>query len=66
LRELLDAPEVRAALPPQLLGRDPPSNWVEGFKKVFLAQGYIWLGVLLLFVVVLPQFRRNLALLRHR
>jgi hypothetical protein len=68
LRELLDAPQVRAALPPQLLARDPPSNWVEGFKKAFLAQGYIWLGsgVLLLFAVVLPHFRRNLALLRDR
>ena len=44
LRELLDTPEIRAALPPELLSRDTPSNWVEAFKRTFLAQGYIWLG----------------------
>lgn len=54
LRELLDAPELRAALPPELLSRNTPSNWVEAFKRTFLAQGYIWLGagVLLLIAFV--------------
>ena len=37
LRQLLDAPEIRAALPPALLSRDAPPNWVEAFKKTFLA-----------------------------
>jgi hypothetical protein len=54
LRELLDAPEIRAALPPDLLSRDTPSNWVEAFKRTFLGQGYVWLGagVLLLIAFV--------------
>ena len=54
LQELLAAPEIRAALPPELLSRDAPSNWVEAFKRVFLGQGYVWLsvGFLLLIGVV--------------
>jgi hypothetical protein len=54
LRELLDTPQIRAALPPELLSRDPRSNWVEVLKRTFLAQGYTWLGagVLLLMAVV--------------
>jgi hypothetical protein len=59
LRELLDAPELRAALPPELLSRNTPSNWVEAFKRTFLAQGYIWLGagVLLLIAFVAREAR---------
>jgi hypothetical protein len=54
LRELLDAPELRAALPPGLLSRDPPENWVEAFKRIFLGEGYGWLGAgaLLLIAVI--------------
>jgi hypothetical protein len=44
LRQLLDAPEIHAALPPELFSRDTPRNWVEAMKKTFLAQGYTWLG----------------------
>ena len=59
LRQLLDAPEIRAALPPALFSRDAPPNWVEAFKKTFLRQGYIWLsaGVLLL-ICVAARMRR--------
>ena len=53
LRELLDAPELRAALPPELLSRNTPSNWVEAFKRTFLAQGYIWLGAGVLLLIAL-------------
>ncbi len=54
LRKLLDTPEIRAALPPELLSRDPSSNWVEALKRTFLTQGYTWLGagVLLLIIVI--------------
>lgn len=54
LRQLLDTPEIRAALPPELRSRATPSNWVETFKRTFLAPGYLWLGagVLLLIAVV--------------
>jgi hypothetical protein len=45
LRELLGAPEIRAALPPQLLTREAPSNGVEAFKRTFLGHAYVWLGV---------------------
>jgi hypothetical protein len=61
LRAMLDTPEIRAALPPELLSRTPPSNWVEAFKATFLAQGYTWLGagVLLLIVVIAGEARRS-------
>ncbi len=55
LRQLLDAPEIHAALPPELLSRDTPPNWVEAIKRTFLAQGYTLLGagiVLLLLTVI--------------
>jgi len=54
LRELLDTPEIRAALPPELLSRDKPSNWIETFKRIFLSGRYGWLGagVLLLIAVL--------------
>ncbi len=56
LRELLDAPEIRAALPPELLSRATPSNWVERFKRAFLAQGYALLGAgVLLFIAVIGR-----------
>jgi hypothetical protein len=45
LRELLDAPEIRSALPPELLPRNPPRPWVEVFKQGFLRLGFVWLGL---------------------
>jgi hypothetical protein len=60
LRDLLAAPEIRAALPPQLLSRDAPSNGVEALKRTFLGHGYVWLGVgffLLIGVVALGRAR---------
>ncbi len=51
LRELLDAPQIRAALPPDLLSRDTPSNWVEAFKRTFLGQGCVWLGAGVLLLI---------------
>ena len=32
LRELLDTPEIRSALPPTLLSANAPHPWVEAFK----------------------------------
>ena len=68
LRGLIDTPQIRAALPPALLLRDPPSNWVEAFKRTFLAHGRTWLGAgLLLLIVVIArdarvrQIRRSAA-----
>jgi hypothetical protein len=57
LRELLDMPEIRSALPPMLLSRDAPPNGIEAFKRNFLAYGYIWIssGVLLLILTVAFQ-----------
>jgi hypothetical protein len=57
LRQLLDTSQIRAVLPPKLLSRDAPSNWVEAFKRTFLAQGYTWLGagVLLLLLTVIAR-----------
>lgn len=54
LRQLLDTPQIGAALPPQLFSRDPPSNWVEAFKRAFLGGAYGWLGggLLLLFALI--------------
>lgn len=62
LRALLDTPEIRAALPPKLLSRSTPSNWVEAFKRTFLAQGYAWLGagLFLLMVLMAREARRSL------
>jgi hypothetical protein len=68
LRELLDAPELRAALPPELLSRNTPSNWVEAFKRTFLAQGYIWLGagvLLLIAFVAREAWVRQFGRSRH-
>ncbi|HEY3623532.1 MAG TPA: hypothetical protein VGL12_14305 [Roseiarcus sp.] len=63
LRELLDAPEIRSALPPELLSKDKPRNWVETFKRTFLGRGYTWLGlgVLLLIAVVARDARAPCA-----
>ncbi len=51
LRELLDAPEIRSALPPELLSRDVPRNWVEAFKRNFLGQSFTLLGSGLLLLI---------------
>jgi hypothetical protein len=70
LRELLDAPEIRAALPPELLSRNKSANWVEAFKWAFLAQGYVWLGggvlllVAIIFAAAFAQLQRNVAAVR--
>jgi hypothetical protein len=54
LRYLLDTPEIRAALPPDLTGKPPPHPWVEAVKQTVLGSAPIWLGigVLLLTLVV--------------
>jgi hypothetical protein len=54
LRELLDSPEIRAALPPDLTGKASPRPWLEAVKKFVLWTGPVWLGfgVLLLIAVV--------------
>jgi hypothetical protein len=56
LRELLDTPEIRIALPPDLTGKVPPHPWVEAVKGFLLRAGPVWLGLalLLLFGVVVP------------
>ena len=53
LRELLDTPAIHAALPPALLSRPPRPDWVEAFKRIFLAQAYTWLGAGVLLLVAL-------------
>ncbi len=53
LRELLDSPEIRSALPPELLSRLPAPNWVEAFKRIFLSQAYTWLGAGILMLIAL-------------
>jgi hypothetical protein len=56
LRELLDQPEIRSALPPELLSRAQPLNAVEAFKRTFLALGAIWLGAgVLLLIAILAR-----------
>jgi hypothetical protein len=68
LRELLDAPEIRSALPPELLSRDKPLNAVEAFKRTFLSQGYLWLGagVLLLIAIMARGGRASANSAGHR
>jgi hypothetical protein len=51
LRELLDTPEIRSLLPPELLSRDPPRPWVEALKRGFLRLGLVWLGLGVLLLV---------------
>ncbi len=45
LKQLLDTPEIRSILPPELLPRVPPRPYVEAFKRGFLRLGFVWLGV---------------------
>jgi hypothetical protein len=54
LRDLLDTPELRSALPPALLPVAAPHPWVEAFKGGFLRLGSVWIaiGTLLLTAVV--------------
>ena len=54
LQELLDTPEIRAALPPELTGKPPPRPWVEAVKGGLLHSAPVWFGagVALLIVVV--------------
>ena len=48
LQKLLDTPEIRAALTPALIGKDPPRDWVETFKDGFLGHGLALVGIGLL------------------
>ena len=50
---MLDSPEIRAALPPELLSRPLAPNWVEAFKRIFLSQAYTWLGAGILMLIAL-------------
>jgi hypothetical protein len=67
LRELLDTPEIRSALPPELLSRGPPRQWVETAKGIFLHLGFVWLGlgVLLLIAVSVWEALAPAALRAH-
>ncbi len=49
LQQLVDTPEIRERLPPELLSREAPSTWAEAFKRAFLRFGFGWLGLGLLF-----------------
>ncbi len=53
LRELLDTPAIRAALPPDLTGETPRSQGVEMVKQTVLRFGllWLWLGVVSLIAV---------------
>jgi hypothetical protein len=67
LRELLDMPEIRSTLPPELSVRDPPRPWVEAFKRTYLRLGSVWLagGALLLALVIARSWKlRGLTLRR--
>jgi hypothetical protein len=59
LRELLDTPEIRSALPPALLSVAAPHPWVEAFKSGFLRLGSVWIaiGTLLLSAVIVRSAR---------
>ena len=59
LRELLDTPEIRSALPPALLSVEAPRPWVEAFKSGFLRLGGVWIaiGALLLTAVLVRSAR---------
>ena len=61
LRALLDTPEIRAALPPVLLSRAEPANWVETFKSNVLRLSGLWLvlGLALLTLAVIPTARSS-------
>jgi hypothetical protein len=59
LRELLDTPEIRSTLPPELLSVPAPHPWVEAFKSGFLRLGGVWIaiGTLLVAAVVVRMSR---------
>jgi hypothetical protein len=57
LRELLDTPDIRAALPPALLSRDTPLNGVEAFKRTFLGHGFVWIGAGVFLLIATIAFR---------
>jgi hypothetical protein len=62
---MLDTPEIRSILPPELLPRDAPEPWVAAFKRVFTRMSFVWLGLgTLLLAAVLGRMAflpRNLA-----
>jgi hypothetical protein len=45
LKKMLDTPEIRSILPPELLPRDAPEPWVAAFKRVFTRMSFVWLGL---------------------
>ncbi len=51
LRELLDTPEIRAALPPDLTGKAPPRLWLEAVKEFVLRAGPVWLGLAVVLLI---------------
>lgn len=53
LKALLDAPEIRAALPPALTGRAPPHPGLEALKRILLNFGFVWLGAGIVLLVVM-------------
>lgn len=57
LRHLLDTPEIRSALPPELTGHPLLHPWVEAIKRAVLRSGLVWLGLgaLLLTAVVFSR-----------
>lgn len=63
LRELLDAPEIRAALPPELTAREPPRPGVELFKRGILGLSSYGFG---LGFLVLAAVLARAALMRKR
>lgn len=61
LRAILDTPEIRSALPPQLTGRAPPHPLVEAIKETLLRLGFVWLGagLVLLLAALGPAYGRR-------
>jgi hypothetical protein len=45
LRGLLDTPEIRAVLPPDLVSREAPRPWVEAVKMGFIGLSGLWFGL---------------------
>ncbi len=64
LRELLDAPEIRAALPPELTGHAPPNPWLEAVKEAVIRLSFVWLGLGVAFVIAVVAARATARLAR--
>jgi hypothetical protein len=59
LRALLDTPEIRSSLPPELTGNPPPHPWVEKVKAALMRFGPVALGLGL--VLLLGRVFRGLG-----